>query len=197
LDQQYDCVDRIVLNAYFDRGQSPGGFRTWWQTRYGTEDNLDNAHLMRMAGRFRRRVRGWAQKNGIPVLDCTADDRKHELAEALLPTQPRISLSYRHSSTLNWPAASENPEKEGTILAVRRPRPNSRPPMTKVKSYKQSSFRSWIRPYLPERRQGTDRQAGREGTLAARTAVRVEFLRAFPRRPCGGVNHGDSRLDPR
>jgi hypothetical protein len=26
----YDCVDRIVLNAYFGMAQSPGGFRIWW-----------------------------------------------------------------------------------------------------------------------------------------------------------------------
>jgi hypothetical protein len=27
----YDCVDRIVLNAYFRLGMSPGGFRYCWQ----------------------------------------------------------------------------------------------------------------------------------------------------------------------
>jgi len=30
LDGTYDCVDRIVLNAYLRMGQTPGGFRTWW-----------------------------------------------------------------------------------------------------------------------------------------------------------------------
>jgi len=25
----YDCVDRIVLNAYFRMGHDPGGFRIW------------------------------------------------------------------------------------------------------------------------------------------------------------------------
>ena len=25
----YDCVDRIVLNAYFSLGHNPGGFRVW------------------------------------------------------------------------------------------------------------------------------------------------------------------------
>jgi hypothetical protein len=92
LDQQYDCVDRIVLNAYFDLGQSPGGFRTWWKRLHGTADNLDNAHLMRMAGRFSRRVRGWAKKHGIPIVACQADDRKHEMAEELLPSQPRPGI---------------------------------------------------------------------------------------------------------
>jgi len=27
----YDCVDRIVLNAYYPLGYNPGGFRTWWR----------------------------------------------------------------------------------------------------------------------------------------------------------------------
>lgn len=51
---QYDCVDRIILNAYFQMGCSPGGFRNWWRALYGNDDNLDNNHLMRLAGRFSR-----------------------------------------------------------------------------------------------------------------------------------------------
>jgi len=80
----YDCVDRIVLNAYFRLGHSPGGFRYWWQRLTGSDETLDNAHLMRMAGRFSRRVRGWAQAHQIPVIDCTVGDRKHEIAEERL-----------------------------------------------------------------------------------------------------------------
>jgi hypothetical protein len=80
----YDCVDRIVLNAYFRLGHSPGGFRYWWQRLTGSDETLDNAHLMRMAGRFSRRVRGWAQAHQIPVIDCTVGDRKHEIAEEQL-----------------------------------------------------------------------------------------------------------------
>jgi len=80
----YDCVDRIVLNAYFRLAHSPGGFRYWWQRLTGSDETLDNAHLMRMAGRFSRRVRGWAQAHQIPVIDCTVGDRKHEIAEERL-----------------------------------------------------------------------------------------------------------------
>src|SRR6266581_6947056 len=35
LEGSYDCVDRLVLNAYFRLGHSGGGFRTWWQKLYG------------------------------------------------------------------------------------------------------------------------------------------------------------------
>jgi hypothetical protein len=51
LTGSYDCVDRIVLNAYFPLGHSPGGFRVWWRRWHGDSDEqLDNAHLMRLAG---------------------------------------------------------------------------------------------------------------------------------------------------
>ena len=31
LTGNYDCVDRVVLNAYFPVGHSRGGFRMWWR----------------------------------------------------------------------------------------------------------------------------------------------------------------------
>ena len=31
LGGSYDCVDRIVLNAYFRMGNDPGGFRVRWR----------------------------------------------------------------------------------------------------------------------------------------------------------------------
>ena len=80
----YDCVDRIVLNAYHTLCYQPGGFRTWWRRLHGDDEQLDNAHLMRMAGRFARRVRAWAQANDVPVIVCTAEDRKHRIAEDYL-----------------------------------------------------------------------------------------------------------------
>jgi hypothetical protein len=84
LTGSYDCVDRIVLNAYFRMGHDPGGFRIWWRALTGSDETLDNTHLMRMAGRFSRRVRGYAQAKGIPVVDCSVGERKHELAEEYL-----------------------------------------------------------------------------------------------------------------
>jgi len=84
LTGSYDCVDRIVLNAFFRMGHAPGGFRVWWQALTGSEETLDNAHLMRLAGRFSRRIHGYAKSNGIPVVHCPAGERKHELAEEYL-----------------------------------------------------------------------------------------------------------------
>ena len=39
---------------------------------------------MRLAGRFSRRIHGYAKANGIPVVHCPAGERKHELAEEYL-----------------------------------------------------------------------------------------------------------------
>lgn len=84
LTGSYDCVDRIVLNAYFRMAHSAGGFRVWWRTLSGSEQTLDNTHLMRLAGRFSRRLHGYAKANGIPVVHCAPGERKHELAEQYL-----------------------------------------------------------------------------------------------------------------
>lgn len=85
LSGSYDCVDRIVLNAYYPLGHHPGGFRVWWRRWHDDgDDSLDDTHLIRLAGRFARRVRGWAKANGVPVIDCVAGERKHRIAEDYL-----------------------------------------------------------------------------------------------------------------
>jgi hypothetical protein len=84
IEDSYDCVDRIVLNAYFPMAQDPGGVRVWWRALFGSEDDLDTAHLMRMAGRFARRVRAFAKDRGIPLVDCAPKEKKFEIAQTYL-----------------------------------------------------------------------------------------------------------------
>jgi len=86
IEGSYDCVDRVVLNAYFGMGQTGGGFRAWWRSLYGSDENLDDTHLMRMAGRFSRRLRTWAKENNIPVIYCSPGEDKHKMAEERLAT---------------------------------------------------------------------------------------------------------------
>jgi hypothetical protein len=82
LDGTYDCVDRIVLNGYHTLCSSPGGCRLWWRRlKEGAEDQLDNAPLMRLAGRFSRRVHAFADAHGVPIVDCRRGERKHIIAE--------------------------------------------------------------------------------------------------------------------
>jgi len=84
----YDSPDRIVLNAYFRSGHIAGGFRNWWRRLKGSDEELDDTHLMRLAGRFGRRLRGYAKKEGIPVIDSKPSARKAELAKQYLPQDP-------------------------------------------------------------------------------------------------------------
>lgn len=88
LNERYDCVDRIVMNAYFVPAHSNGGFRVWWRSLMGNDDTLDNAHLMRIAGKFSRRTHAYASKNKIPIVMCQQGEGKHEIAEKYLPQDP-------------------------------------------------------------------------------------------------------------
>lgn len=76
----YDCVDRIVLNGMFLLGQSPGGFRYWWRELFGSDENLSDESMRKLAGDFARRIYGWARKSGVPVLESSKGERKDELA---------------------------------------------------------------------------------------------------------------------
>ena len=88
LDGSYDCVDRIVLNAYFPLIQTAAGWRFWWRQTFGSDEDLDKNHLMRIAGRFARRLRTYAEKKGIAVIETQKGDRKHEIAVQYLPQEP-------------------------------------------------------------------------------------------------------------
>jgi hypothetical protein len=90
LDGSYDCVDRIVLNGYFGVGHTPGGFRHWWRRLNGSDETLDREHLLRMPGRFSRRLHAWAKEHKVPLLYCRTGERKHLLAQKYLPTDPNF-----------------------------------------------------------------------------------------------------------
>ena len=91
LEGRYDCIDRIVVNGYFPRGHSGGGFRSWWRDLTGSDESLDQEHLVRMAGRFSRRVHHYAKANGLALIHCAAGERKHRLAEEHLPKDPNFT----------------------------------------------------------------------------------------------------------
>ncbi len=113
----YDCVDRIVLNAYFSLGHNPGGFRVWWRRLHGdSDDELDNTHLMRMAGRFARRVRGWAAANGVPVIDCKSGERKHEIAEQYLSEHPGLGRGVFMVLVARAPASTWDVQRSKTVI---------------------------------------------------------------------------------
>jgi hypothetical protein len=120
LDGSYDCVDRVVLNAYFGMGQTGGGLRVWWRALYGSDDNLDDNHLIRMAGRFSRRLRAWAKENKVPVTYCSPGQDKHRMAEQHLAThetKPGLFLILvSKAPALVWEAQMTGTGKLGQLV---------------------------------------------------------------------------------
>jgi len=120
LEGDYDCVDRVVLNAYFSKAQFGGGFRLWWRELHGSDENLDDNHLMRMAGRFSRRLRAWAKANGVPVIYCSSGDYKHKMSEEYQAThqiKPGLFLVLvAKAPALVWEAQKTGTGKLGQLV---------------------------------------------------------------------------------
>jgi hypothetical protein len=120
LDGSYDCVDRVVLNAYFGMGQTGGGLGVWWRELYGSDANLDDNHLMRMAGRFSRRLRAWAKENKVPVIYCSPGEEKHKMAEQHLATHETSSglflILVSKAPALVWEAQMTGSGKLGQLV---------------------------------------------------------------------------------
>lgn len=87
LEGHYDCMDRITLTGFFPLGSTSGGLLHWWNALAGNQ-TLTEAKLRAFSGTFSRRLRAWAEKNGVPVVDFAIGDKtKHEQAEKLQPKE--------------------------------------------------------------------------------------------------------------
>src|SRR4029077_10748693 len=92
----YDCVDRIVLRAYYPMGQTSGGFLLWWN-ELNPNTALSQEHLRRMAGDFSRRVRafGRAVAEAVIALAPQPDGfTAEELATRVRTQQGRTMAKY-------------------------------------------------------------------------------------------------------
>ena len=85
LEGVYDCIDRIVLNAYCPMLITPGGVRNWYRIMENGDHDMSDANMMRYAGRFSRRVQSFCKKKNIPLVYFTTGERKHEEAEKIKP----------------------------------------------------------------------------------------------------------------
>jgi len=85
LEGEYDCIDRIVLNAYYPKLLSGGGLRDWWRQLHGNDTDLSTASLMRMAGVMSKRVQAYCKQKNIPFIYYQTGERKHEDAAKLYP----------------------------------------------------------------------------------------------------------------
>lgn len=123
LDGHYDCMDRITLNGYFRMGSTSGGLLTWWNALTGRQP-LTEEKLRGFAGSFSRRLRAWAEKNGVPVVEfATGDTTKHEHAEQLQPKDPAFTgvfaVFIARAPALIWDAYT-NPEGKVVLYRPKR-----------------------------------------------------------------------------
>jgi hypothetical protein len=85
LEGTYDCIDRIVLNAYCPMLLVAGGVRNWYRLMEGSDNDMSDASMMRYAGRFSRRVQFFCKEKNIPFVHFQSGERKHVEAEKLIP----------------------------------------------------------------------------------------------------------------
>jgi hypothetical protein len=110
---------------------------------------LDNEHLMRMAGRFSRRVRAYAKAHRIPVKDCAPGEKKHKIGEQHLMGEQHLAegqvkpglflILVAKAPALVWDVKKTDGGKLGTIEAKGR-QPNGKARWPFVNHY---SFHIW------------------------------------------------------
>lgn len=88
LEGSYDCIDRLTINAYNSLLHTAAGLRYWFRKLEGGDSGLNTSKLMRFAGRFSRRVREYCKSRGIHFQQFKSGERKHEVAEMLIPEDP-------------------------------------------------------------------------------------------------------------
>jgi hypothetical protein len=72
------CLDRLYLNGYVGKLQTPGGVVYFFHDHRG-KPIVSPALFEPIGDKFRREVRGWAQANGIPVITFKAGERKADV----------------------------------------------------------------------------------------------------------------------
>ena len=72
------CLDRIYLNGYVAKLQTPGGVVYFFHEHRG-KPIVSPALAGPIGGKFRRDVKTWAQASGIPLIRFAAGDRKADV----------------------------------------------------------------------------------------------------------------------
>jgi hypothetical protein len=72
------CLDRLYLNGYVNKLQTPGGVVYFFHDHRG-KPIVSPALFEPIGEKFRRDIKGWAQANGIPLIRFGAGERKAEV----------------------------------------------------------------------------------------------------------------------
>jgi hypothetical protein len=72
------CLDRVYLNGYVAKLQTPGGVVYFFHDHRG-KPIVSPALFEPIGDKFRRDIRDWAQANGIPLVRFSAGERKADV----------------------------------------------------------------------------------------------------------------------
>ena len=72
------CPDRLYLNGYVAKLQTPGGVVYFFHDHRG-KPIVSPALFEPIGEKFRRDIRDWAQANGVPVIRFSAGERKTDV----------------------------------------------------------------------------------------------------------------------
>jgi hypothetical protein len=72
------CLDRLYLNGYVAKLQTPGGV-VWFFHDHRGKPIVSPALFEPIGEKFRRDIKGWAQASGIPLIRFGAGERKAEV----------------------------------------------------------------------------------------------------------------------
>jgi hypothetical protein len=72
------CLDRLYLNGYVNKLQTPGGVVYFFHDHRG-KPIVSPALFEPIGEKFRRDIKDWAQANGIPLVSFKAGERKAEV----------------------------------------------------------------------------------------------------------------------
>src|SRR6266851_1846043 len=81
------CLDRVYLNGYVPRLQTPGGVIYFFRNHRG-QPIASPALFEPIGEKFRKDIRDWAQANGVPVIRFRAGERKAGVMAPYLEAAP-------------------------------------------------------------------------------------------------------------
>jgi len=112
------CLDRVYLNGYVAKLQTPGGVVYFFRDHRG-KPIVSPALFEPIGEKFRKDIRDWAQASGIPVIRFTAGQRKAEVmapypeAAAVAGRSQVVAVGCAQEFQLVWTARKRDTDPGG------------------------------------------------------------------------------------
>ena len=112
------CLDRLYLNGYVAKLQTPGGVVYFFHDHRG-KPIVSPALFEPIGEKFRRDIRDWAQANGIPVIRFKAGERKADVmapyldAAAAAGRSQVVAIGCAQEFQLVWTARKRDTDPGG------------------------------------------------------------------------------------